>query len=112
MHYLNEDGKEYHHNNSSDEQFLPGKHSRRKQKYKWKTNSSSEASIGDNELVLKSERNCPEQVNDLSQNKNTWREKTKPKQNKTNTSKENSGRKRKKREIKSYRNPSQYQYLV
>lgn len=74
--YLNENSKEYHHDNSSDEQFLPGKHSRRKQKYKWKTNCSSETSIGDNKLVLKSERYCPEYINDLSQNKNTWGKKT------------------------------------
>lgn len=74
--YLNENCKEYHHDNSSDEQFLPGKHSRRKQKYKWKTNCSSETSIGNNKLVLKSERYCPEYINDLSQNKNTWGEKT------------------------------------
>lgn len=69
--HQNEDSEEYDDNCSRNEELFPGKHSSRKEKDQRKADGPSEPSIGNDELVLKGQGNCPEPVNGLSQDKDT-----------------------------------------
>lgn len=69
--HQNEDSEEYDDDRSRNEELLPGKHGRRKEKDQRKADGPSEPSIGNDELVLKGQGDCPEPVNGLSQDKDT-----------------------------------------
>lgn len=69
--HQNEDCEEYDDDCSGNEELFPGKHSSRKEKDQCKADGPSEPSIGNDELVLKGQGNCPEPVNGLSQDKDT-----------------------------------------
>jgi len=70
--HQDEDSEEYDHDCCRDEQLLPGEHWGWKEKHQREADGPPEPPVGNDELVLEGQGNCPEPVNDLSQDEDPW----------------------------------------